>query len=79
MLRRQLPPYALPYAIHTANGLDATAIADGENRNDRFLYASTPTAGLLLLLTMWPQVQHRMMPTRTRASPRSRLIAHDCS
>ena len=37
--------------------LDDTAIEDGQNANDRFLYASTPSAGLHLLLQMWPQVR----------------------
>ena len=39
------------------SGLDASALADGANRNDHFIYASTPSAGLLLLLQMWPQVR----------------------
>lgn len=55
--RSQLPPFALPYAIMTSNGLESTALADGPNHNDHFLYASTPTAGLHLLLTMWPRVR----------------------
>ena len=50
--RSSLPDFALPFAIVTSNGLEAAAIADGPNQNDRFLYASTPSAGLHLLLTM---------------------------
>ena len=55
--RSQLPDYALPHAIITSNGLEAGSVADGANANDRFLYASTPSAGLQLLLTMWPEVR----------------------
>ena len=52
----QLPEHARPYAHITSNGLDGTALADGPNAADRFIYASTPSAGLELLLAMWPQV-----------------------
>lgn len=39
-------------------------MADGDNANDRFLYASTPSAGLHLLLTMWPQIRQRLPTAR---------------
>lgn len=55
--RSQLPPHALPHALLTSNGLEDAAMADGDNENDRFLYASTPSAGLHLLLTMWAQIR----------------------
>jgi len=55
--RSQLPDFALGRAILTSNGLDDTAMADGANRNDKFIYASTPSAGLHLLLSMWEKVR----------------------
>jgi hypothetical protein len=59
-----LPRHALPLALLTSNGLEAAAIADGPNANDHFLYASTPSAGLHLLLTMWPQIRQALPTAR---------------
>ena len=50
----QLPKHAAPYAFRTANGLDPAAIVDGPNARDRFIYASSASAGLLLLLQAGP-------------------------
>ena len=62
--RSQLPAHALPHAQLTSNGLEAASIANGPNHNDRFLYASTPSAGLELLLAMWPQIRARLPTAR---------------
>lgn len=62
--RSQLPEYAQRLALLTANGLDASALADGANANDRFIYASTPSAGLHLLLSMWPRVRSAIKTAR---------------
>ena len=56
----QLPKHAAPYEFRTANGLDPQAIADGPNARDRFIYASSASAGLLLLLQMWPRVREEL-------------------
>ena len=56
----QLPAHAAPYEFRTANGLDPQAIVDGPNMPDRFIYASSASAGLLLLLQMWPRVREEL-------------------
>ena len=56
----QLPKHAAPYEFRTANGLDPQAIVDGPNARDRFIYASSASAGLLLLLQMWPRVREEL-------------------
>ena len=56
----QLPAHAAPYEFRTANGLDPQAIVDGPNMRDRFIYASSASAGLLLLLQMWPRVREEL-------------------
>ena len=53
----QLPTHAMPLARRTSNGLDDAAMVDGPNDNMRFLYASSASAGLLLLLRMWAKVR----------------------
>ena len=62
--KSQLPPHAASHAIITSNGLDAAAIADGPNHNNHFLYASTPSAGLHLLLTMWREIRESLPNAR---------------
>ena len=44
----------------TSNGLDVAAHAEGPNHIDRFIYASTPSAGLQLLLALWPEVRRAL-------------------
>jgi len=56
----QLPKHAAAYEFRTANGLDPQAIVDGPNARDRFIYASSASAGLLLLLQMWPRVREEL-------------------
>ena len=53
----QLPPHARPLELRTANGLDLEAIVDGPNLHSRYIYASSASAGLQLLLQLWPQVK----------------------
>lgn len=53
----QLPPHAKPLELRTANGLDPAAIVDGPNLPSRYIYASSASAGLQLLLQLWPQVR----------------------
>ena len=48
--RREL---TLTLTLTRVAGLDDTAFADGENAAHRFIYASSASAGLLLLLNMW--------------------------
>ena len=59
----QLPKHAAPYAFRTANGLDPAAIVDGPNARDRFIYASSASAGLLLLLQVGPNLTLALAPT----------------
>ena len=56
----QLPTHAMPLARRTSNGLDDAAMVDGPNDNMRFLYASSASAGLLLLLRMWAKVREAL-------------------
>ena len=59
----QLPKHAAPYEFRTANGLDPAAIVDGPNARDRFIYASSASAGLLLLLQVGPNLTLALAPT----------------
>jgi glycosyltransferase involved in cell wall biosynthesis/tetratricopeptide (TPR) repeat protein len=43
--------------IRTSNGIDADDMRDGENANNRFIYASSPDRGLEQLLGEWPKIR----------------------
>eukprot|EP00293_Proteomonas_sulcata_P006344 CAMPEP_0184317450 /NCGR_PEP_ID=MMETSP1049-20130417/96757_1 /TAXON_ID=77928 /ORGANISM="Proteomonas sulcata, Strain CCMP704" /LENGTH=209 /DNA_ID=CAMNT_0026636835 /DNA_START=54 /DNA_END=680 /DNA_ORIENTATION=+ len=57
----QMPDYALPRTIVSANGIDASMFTEGDNHHLTFIYASHPFYGLKTLLRQWPEI-HRRVP-----------------
>ena len=56
----QMPPYAQPKTIVSANGIDAAMFADGPNAALTMIYASHPFYGLDTLLKAWPRIRARL-------------------
>lgn len=56
----QLPPILRSKVIVTSNALDPAYFIDGPNLPHHFVYGSSPSRGLMTLLTVWPRIREAL-------------------